>query len=486
MGAFSYAADLLDPPANPYLHDPVRWARECIRWRHDEQPTSYQQGSWQALVDHGRVAIRGPHGLGKTAGAAILVHWFALTRDQQAIDWKIVTTASAWRQLTHYLWPEIHKWAKRIDWDAVGRRPYSAHELLHQNLKLTHGEAFAAASNDHEKIEGAHADSILYVYDEAKAIPTATFDATEGAFSGAGTDTAVEAFALAQSTPGAPAGRFYDIHSRKAGYEDWHPIHVTRDQVIAEGRMSKEWADQRAAQWGEDSSLYLNRVRGDFAADDADAVIPLPWVEAANERWHAATRTGPQTCLGVDVARSGADDTVIAERHGWHIRRLRHYSRQRTTATTKAVIELLAGGYAIVDVIGIGAGVVDQLATQGYPVRAFNASARTDMTDEAGELGFVNVRSAAWWNLRLLLDPELGPGVALPPDDLLTGDLCAPRWTVRAGGKIYVESKEDIRKRIGRSTDDADAVIQAFWSGQPAEDDRIVEWSDPVSIGPDL
>jgi hypothetical protein len=66
--------------------------------------------------------------------------------------------------------------------------------------------------------------------------------------------------------------------------------------------------------------------------------------------------------------------------------------------------------------------------------------------------------------MRELLDPATGEPVALPPDDLLIGDLTAPHWRVLSGGRIQVESKDDLRKRLGRSTDTGDAVVQAFWS----------------------
>ena len=61
-----------------------------------------------------------------------------------------------------------------------------------------------------------------------------------------------------------------------------------------------------------------------------------------------------------------------------------------------------------------------------------------------------------------MLDPNLGCDVELPPDDRLTGDLVAPKWRVMSGGKIQVESKDDIRKRLGRSPDDGDAVMMAM------------------------
>jgi len=51
---------------------------------------------------------------------------------------------------------------------------------------------------------------------------------------------------------------------------------------------------------------------------------------------------------------------------------------------------------------------------------------------------------------------------ALPPDDDLIGDLTAPRWKIQSGGKIIIESKDDIKKRLGRSTDTGDSVVMAF------------------------
>lgn len=469
---FSIAADILDPPEAgvfAYRDDPAGFVTECIRWLPGKAPTPYQLANLRALVEHGRVAVRGPHGLGKTAEAAWSVLWFALTRDATREDWKIATTASAWRQLTHYLWPEIRKWSRMLDWERIGREPFTRDELLQMNLRLRSGEAFAVACENAATIEGLHADQLLYVYDEAKTIPEETFDASEGAFSGAGSDTPREAYALASSTPGAPLGRFYEIQARKPGLEDWHAIHVSLDDTIEAGRVSREWAEQRKRQWGSDSAVYRNRVLGEFAASDEDSVIPLAWIEAANERWQAIAEFGALDAVGVDVARSGADQTVFALRHGLVISELRRRGKQGTMDTTGQVKGILQGteATAVVDVIGIGAGVVDRLREMGKSVEAFNASEGTKRLDSSGELGFVNRRAAAWWNLREMLDPDSGVEVALPDDDTLTGDLTAPRWRVMSGGRIQIESKDDIRKRLGRSTDDGDAVVQAYWPGEP-------------------
>lgn len=451
-----------------YRNDPAGFVRDCIDWEqtpHSDGAAFYQIEILNEIPKQHRISVRGPHGLGKTALASWVILWFALTRDGE--DWKIPTTASAWRQLTKYLWPEIHKWARKLRWDVIGREPFSERLELHtQNLRLATGEAFALASNQSDLIEGAHAANLLYVFDESKVIPDDTWDSAEGAFS------VGDVYWLSISTPGEPQGRFYEIQSRKPGYEDWWVRYVTREECIKAGRMDLNWAESRKRQWGESSAVYQNRVEGKFASSDEDGVIALSHIEAANERWlewkDAGGKLPEFTCVGADIARSGIDKTVLALRYDWLISELRRFTKADTMETTGQIAAILNGNggknaKAIVDVIGIGAGPVDRLREMGYQmIIAFNAGEKTDATDKSGELGFINKRSAAWWNMReLLSDPE--SQIALPPDDKLTGDLTAPHWKMTSAGKVQVEAKEDIKKRIGRSTDDGDAVIQAFW-----------------------
>lgn len=457
-----------------YLRDPVAYSREAIRWGPDECLAPYQEDTMAALVEHYRTAVRGPHGLGKSTTAAITVLWFATTRDAARVDWKVITTASAWRHLSVYLWPEIHKWARRIRWDVLGRPPFTIHELLAMNLKLAEGAASAVASSKPELIEGAHADSLLYLIDEAKIVQDGVWDAIEGAFSGGRTEGYPEAFALAISTPGAPVGRFYDIHTRKPGLEDWFVRHVTLEEAIAAGRISRAWAEQRRKQWGADSALYANRVLGEFHASDEDSVIPLAWVEAAVERWHAWDAAGRpplpgRRYLGVDVARAGGDSTVFAHRTGMAFTGLEAHDREDTMLTT-ARVQGIVGDPAeitpVVDSIGVGGGVVDRLRELGVPVLAYTGAAKTAARTREGEFGFSNVRSAAYWRMRELLDPAYDSEVMLPPSDQLVSDLTAPRWTYATGKPplIRLEKKEDLIARLGRSPDEGDAVVMAAWA----------------------
>ncbi len=334
------------------------------------------------------------------------------------------------------------------------------------------------ASDNAGLIEGAHADRLCYLFDEAKLVPSATFDAAEGAFSNAGVGGA-EAIAVAASTPGSPSGRFYDICRHAPGLDDWKVIRVTLEDAIKEGRVSEAWAERMRKLWGAKSAIYRNKVLGEFAAQDENAVIPLEWVEAANERYNALEEAGqllpgslPELSgVGADIGDGGGDPTVLAPRYGDIIANVdgwesRHNEQVHTARKIAAIFNLHEGAKdakALVDGIGVGSGVVSCLDDWNYEVISFIASSGCDLKDESDTFGFLNLRAFAWWNMRELLNPEKGSKIALPPLPELIGDLTTPRWFEVAGAKIKVESKEDIAKRNdGRSTDYGDAVVMVF------------------------
>lgn len=454
-----------------YKHDPVNFILDCFKWGKNEGPTPYQLDVAAHIIPERRVAVRAMHGAGKSALASWLILWFVLTRDIDS-DWKVPVTASVWRQLTKFLFPELHKWTRKLDWAKVGRGPFDENkELLTLNLKLSTGEAFALASDDPSSIEGAHASCLFYVFDEAKAINDGTFDAAEGAFMGS---SKTETLALVISTPGEPQGRFYDIHSRKPGYEDWWVRHINIKEAISCGRIDPEKVEQRKRQWGESSALFQNRVLGEFCANDETGVIPLAWVELANERWYEWNKEGTLQAIGIDVAGAteNSDTTVFAPIYsGYKVGTLEKYPKgDIETATmeiagrTQAKLDANPQATAVIDVIGIGAGVGDRLAELGYSKRIirFIASHKSEAKDKNDEFGFFNKRSEMWWKARELLDPHSGLDIALPPDNDLIGELTSPHWQVQSGAKIKVESKKDIKKRIQRSTDCADAVLQGL------------------------
>lgn len=449
----------------------VQFVREILGVK-DLAP--YQEDILRMFVEQGRVAVRGPHGPGKTALSSWVVLWALCAFDE---DVKIVTTASHWRQLINYTWPEIHKWARQADWQSAGILMRHGKELLERNVKLGNKLAFAATSDEPETIEGAHASVMVYVFDEAKLIQAGIWDAAEGAFSTAGDDTGTRAYALAISTPGNPSGRFYDICKRKPGYQDWATRHITLEESIAAGRMSRDWADKRRVQWGEKSAIYQNKVLGEFAEEDTNVVVPLSWVELANERWWAwrnlvdaqeVSFTLHNPHYGCDPAFEGEDRTTIAEQRGRVITSVESFAKQDLMVTAGKIAERLRNApdaRCAIDIIGIGAGTYSRLREQRFKgVIPVNAGARAEdhngkpLKDRTGLHTFKNLRSYIWWLIREALDPAHPESLALPPIDELTGDLTAPTFVYLSDGTIQVESKPDIKARIGRSTDFADAV----------------------------
>lgn len=466
-----------------YFNDRVSFVHDCFNWSHvQSKPVEYQDEILSLIDDHNRVSARGPHGLGKTSLSAWNILHFAITREVALVDWKVPTTASSWKQLTDFLWPEIHKWAKMIRWDRIPLNPFTQRQLLTLNLDLSFGSAFAIASDDATLIEGAHATELLYIFDESKSIKDSIFDAAEGAFSNAGADTNFNAKAFAVSTPGEPLGRFYEIHSRKHGYEDWRPIHVTLERCIKAKRISQEWADARANQWGTGSSLYQNRVEGQFAEETTEGMVPLSWLELSYARWDELHRAGnildrDVIAIGADIADGGDDDTTIAKlRSGFVIEAIEVVPKTKEDLNlNKATGKLV--GYArryrapiAIDAIGVGAGVcqrVREVADSeelGIEVISYKSSESTDIMDEAKEQKFFRKRSAAWWKFREYLNPDLPYKISLPRSDRLTKEVMSMSWKEMSGGVIKVRSKEEVKKDIGISTDYADCIIHALWA----------------------
>lgn len=219
--------------------------------------------------------------------------------------------------------------------------------------------------------------------------------------------------------------------------------------------------------------LRSQMLYGDFTVGTEDnpwQVIPTAWVQAAQARWRADGQPeGPMTCVGVDVARGGKDKTVLARRWGtWFAELESHPGSATPDGPGVAALVLQAirqGGYANVDIIGVGASVYDQLIQHHAQARAVNFAAAAPGMDRTGRLRFANLRAFAYWAMREALDPTTGDNLALPPSRMLRADLCAPRWSLRPGG-VLVEPKEDVAARLGRSPDDGDAAVLALFQGQ--------------------
>ena len=207
--------------------------------------------------------------------------------------------------------------------------------------------------------------------------------------------------------------------------------------------------------------------------DNPMQVIPSSWIRLAMGRWtpykpQFKDKNGNrqyvlQSAVAVDPSRGGNDETVIAKRYdNWVDELVCHQGEITNTGGKVAALTLREhedDSNIAVDVIGIGSSVYDIIKEQeGINVSPVNFSERSDARDESGKFGFMNKRAEWWWKVREMLDPANGQDIALPPDKQLRQDLASPRYLVTTRG-IKIESKDDVKKRIGRSPDRGDAVV---------------------------
>ena len=209
---------------------------------------------------------------------------------------------------------------------------------------------------------------------------------------------------------------------------------------------------------------------GDFtvgAQDDDWQVIPTAWVVEAQNRYLKGQRPAVALrSMGVDPSRGGDDETSIAKLYGTWFETINHpgVSVPDGAAGARYITDALGTENApvFIDVIGYGASVYDHVKVLGgitaHPV---NVGAGSHAKDKTGRYQFFNLRAELLWKFREALDPASGENIALPPSRKLRADLCAARYSI-VSGKIKVEPKEDIKKRLGRSPDEGEAVLLAW------------------------
>lgn len=235
--------------------------------------------------------------------------------------------------------------------------------------------------------------------------------------------------------------------------------------------------------------LRLAYAEGKFDTGLKDApfqCIPTDWIREAQARWSASPPNGvPMCAMGVDASGGGDDPMIIAPRYdGWF--------PTLTEIPGKDIPPLRPGAYCAGQVVsfrrhnaivvvdmggGYGGPMMEKLRENEIQCIAHKGAESSVARTKDKQLGFWNKRSEVIWKFREALDPSQpgGSPIMLPPDDrLLLADLAAPTFEVTPRG-IRVESKEDVCKRLGRSTDRGDAVVMA-WSAGPTYVDSGNIW----------
>lgn len=432
--------------------DPVFFVRQVL----GGDPWEKQEEILEAVRDHRRVAVRACHGVGKTKVAAWVALWFLYCHKNS----KVITTAPTWHQVENLLWREIHAA------HAASRIPLGGKVLQTQIELGKQWFALGLSTDKPERFQGFHAEDILLIVDEASGVEQYIFDAAEGFL------TSIGAKLLLIGNPTQLSGEFYNAFRSPL----YHKIHISAfdspnlkaGKIVRPYLVTPEWVEDKRLKWGETSPLWYSRVLGEFPEQGDDTLIPLAWIEAAQQRWFTEQDGGPVE-LGVDVARYGSDSTVIVVRRGSKASVVAQIYGQDTMKVTGKVIDALrqtGASIVKVDEIGIGAGVVDRLREQRYPVQGMNTSEAAYDKER-----FANKRAEWYWGLR---ERFQSGDIAIPPDDELASQLASLKYKFDSRGRIQIESKEDMRKRGLPSPDKADALMLAFaGTGLNPVDERI-------------
>ncbi len=467
------------------------FARTLDRWR--ARPSSFAKefllvDLWTGddgesdqvkLVDswpkHFRVAARSGHKTGKSMSGAVLAWWAATLHDKG----RVILVAPTRRQIQEVLWREIidvFERAKRAGHDIGGR----CFTNVEKGWSGPGGkQIIGVAADNKDAFNGFSGPNVFYIVDEGAGVDDEIHEAIEGNMAGG-------ARMITFGNPTRTEGWFFDaFHDMSHDYEHhWLSSERTPNARGREGKpglATKEYVDGRRLAWGEDSLKYQVRVRGNFPTQASSSVFSLAVYTEAQQRW---TPTPPLSAMtrpleaGLDCARFGDDRNALVMRRGGYVYEPKRWggmdSIQVAGTARKMLHDMLtplerARGViprVRVDVIGIGAGVFDQLASfpdiDAIPVNVAMSPTIGDAGDD-DENGhdverYENLRAQVWF-----VAAEHAKRAMLPPDRELRADCLAPQYRFTKLAKTIVESKDDIKKRLKRSPDAGDALCLAFY-----------------------
>ena len=454
---------------------------EFIEKRLGETMWSKQQDIALAVASHRRVAVQSAHGVGKSWLAARIAAWWLSEHD--AGDAFVVTTAPTYSQVRAILWREIGRA------HAKGHLPGRVTQTEWWMRAGGHEEivAFGRKPSDYDPsaFQGIHARYVLVIIDEAAGVPEAIFTAAVSL------TTNEDSRILAIGNPDDPASHFCaKVLKPDSG---WHVIHVdglespnfTSEKIPDDLRpllLAPVWVEEARKDWGEGSPLWQSKVRGLVPEDSSDGLLPLSWLRRCQvEREWKPEQLLPVE-LGVDVG-AGGDMTVVYERRG--VKAGRKWAAQTPDPGEALALVLEAiretGATAVkVDAIGIGWGLVGMLeaAETGVVIHAINVG-----TAALDPERFPKLRDQLWWDLARELSRD-GAWDLSDIDDSTVAQLIAPRYGVDASGRVKIEPKDLTKKRLGRSPDDADALLLCFFVPPDPPQEGTLIYDDPVDISP--
>jgi len=456
-----------------WVADPVAWVRERL----DQVVWSKQADIMRAVVDHRRTAIRSGHGVGKSHTASLLACWWLDVHPPGTAF--VVTTAPTTPQVRAILWRYIRRHHARAH---LPGRVNQVEWLIDEEI-VAYGRK--PADHDESAFQGIHDRYVLVILDEACGIPPQLWVAADAL------TTNRDCRLVAIGNPDNPASEFRRVCTPGSG---WHVMGISAydspnltgepvPEEVAHALVSREWVEEKRREWGEDNPLYRSKVLGEFADDSPNQVVRAADIAAcriAPEEPYTAEQLLPVE-LGVDVG-GGGDETVIRERRGRRAGREWRAHTDRPEEIAPMVLHAIreTGAIAVkIDSIGVGFGVIGELrnaARRGEhqaAIRGVNVASAATRPDR-----YYNLRSELWWEIGRQMSAEHAWDLSgMENADATIAQLLEPRWDPDPRGRIRVEKKEQVIARLGRSPDNADALLLAY--AHPVSADAI---SSPAGV----
>ena len=387
-----------------------------------------------------RDAIASGHGIGKSTEVSWLILWAMSTRPHL----NGVITANTTTQLNTKTWRELALWHKR----AANRHwfKWTATKFFH----VEHPETWfcsATPNTEHnsEAFAGLHGTHVLIIYDEASAIADAIYEVSEGAM------TDPRAMWFCYGNPTRNTGKFRNMFAND-------PRWVTHQIDSRTCKMTnKTELEQQIAVYGEDSDFCRVRIKGQFPRAGSMQFISSEVCDTAM-LYEAPYESFFQLpiVLGVDVARFGEDKSVICVRQGRKVIELIKFREIDTMHLAAKVVNAIKKYQPVatfVDVVGIGAGVVDRLRMLGHDIIEVNAGQSPDDKDT-----YWNKRVEMWDRMRIMM----AEGMDIPNDADLRNAIIGIEYGFNDKEQMRLERKQDMKKRGLDSPDEGDAIAYTF------------------------
>lgn len=471
----------------------------------------YQSRVIQTVAENDRVAISACHDVGKSFLMARIAIWF-LTMFKNS---KVITTAPTFNQVERILWSEIRAaygkakiplggklnltdWTMSPEWFALGFSPKN---------EVTGGEGQGTQSS----FQGFHAAHLLLIFDEATGINPNIWNMAEGLL------TSAHVKFVAIGNPTSKNSDFYQCFRSPA----WAKVYLScfdSPNLIANGitnqdkleseiekvksmndgdakkyldgykvtrpyLLTAKWTVQQALKWGIDHPLTVSKILGKFPEAGDNTLIPLGFVESAQLR-EASPILGQRKTIGVDVGRFGPDSSVLTGLDGLEQKSRKELFQKDEIQVVGEVINLsrqmLGVDIIVVDETGVGGGVVtmlkDAVKTGALPknceIRGVQFGAGVDCNtphdSKCKDGKHISCDKGKYVNMKARMfglladDMKRKDGLTLLNESIYLEELPSIVKKFDAKGRMFIESKDEYKKRTGRgSPDSADSLALA-------------------------